>query len=256
MVVDHKRRVAYCYVPKNSCTTWKAIMANNTGVRSDVPFETLATHGFIHNRLDEFGLSKETYTDKLQTYTKFIVVRHPFDRLLSAYRDKAFPNLLNGKIHGYYYKIKKSVLRRSRHILTAQERQSYVPTFEEFAQHVLVTSNIHWNSYAFRCDPCHINYDYIIRLETLTTDSQLFLGDVYPEVSALPTSNSYRIAQSNKTSNDQSKTLKEFSELRTSTFNKITDKFQGELQLFGYKFNAQTQEAICAMSINASYTCC
>ena len=171
MVVDHKRRVAYCYVPKNSCTTWKAIMANNTGVRSDVPFETLTEKGFIHRMLGEFGLSKETYTDKLQTYTKFIVVRHPFDRLLSAYRDKAFPNLLNGKIHGYYYKIKKSVLRRSRHILTAQERQSYVPTFEEFAQHVLLTSNIHWNSYAFRCDPCHINYDYIIRLETLSTDN-------------------------------------------------------------------------------------
>ena len=256
MVVDHKRRVAYCFVPKNSCTTWKAIMANNTGVRSDVPFETLTKKGFIHRMLGEFGLSKETYSDKLQGYTKFIVVRHPFDRLLSAYRDKAFPNLKNGQIHAPYYRIKKSVLRRSSHNLTAQERQSYVPSFEEFAQHVLMTSNIHWNSYAFRCDPCHINYDYIIRLETLSTDTHMFLGDVYPEVSALPTSNAHRLAQSNKRTNDQSKTLKEFSELKSSTFFKITDKYQNELKLFGYKFNQQTQETVCAMNINNSYTCC
>ena len=256
MVVDHGRRVAFCYIPKISSSTWKAVMANNTGVNSDVTFDKLTSKGYIHSRVGMFGLSNEVYTSQLENYTKFMILRHPFDRLLSAYHDKAFPNIKNGRVHSPYGVIRRAVLRQGNHSnLSADERENYIPTIEEFAQYALVTRNIHWNSYAFRCDPCHIRYDHVIRLETLASDTEKLLKAAYPEVASLPSTNAYRHAQSAKT-NDQSKTLSEFSDVESSTLAAVFQKYKYDFNLYGYGFDVKSHQTVCSMKLNSAYSCC
>lgn len=117
---------------------------------------------------------------------RFLIVRHPFERLLSAYRDK----LEFREDREYYYK------RFGRHITYKyREREklsntSAEPTFYEFLQFIAKEKYFdeHWELYYDSCLPCSITYDYILRFETYNTDERFFIqmmhlnGYLYQEV--------------------------------------------------------------------------
>ena len=58
-------------------------------------------------------------------------------------------------------------------------------TFAEFVQYVIDTYrqkgrlNQHWDTYQSLCDPCALNYDYIMKLETLTADMNDIKRKIY-----------------------------------------------------------------------------
>lgn len=104
---------------------------------------------------------------------KFLIVRHPLQRLLSAYRDK----LEHMQDREYYYK------RFGRHIAhryrqTGNETK-LEPTFEEFLQFIVKEKYFdeHWAPYYQTCKPCIVNYDYILKFETLERDQNFFIQD-------------------------------------------------------------------------------
>ena len=101
-----------------------------------------------------------------------MVVRHPFERLLSAYRDKL--EHIEGR--EYYYR------RFGRHI-TYKYRQNkkendtkLEPFFVEFLEFISKERYFdeHWVPYYETCMPCDIKYDYILKFETLE-EERLFL---------------------------------------------------------------------------------
>lgn len=101
-------------------------------------------------------------------------MRHPLERLLSAYRDK----LEHMQNREYYYKRfgRRIVLkyRQSDNATTKLE-----PTFAEFLRFIVSEKYFdeHWVPYYRTCNPCTIHYDYILKFETLNSDQDFFIQD-------------------------------------------------------------------------------
>jgi len=82
-----KKRIIYCSVPKVACTSWKKIFLYFNGNVKN-PFKSIdSAHKLLTSRLNK---NQQDYNQRLTTYYSFLFVRNPFDRLLSAYRNKFY----------------------------------------------------------------------------------------------------------------------------------------------------------------------
>ena len=112
-----------------------------------------AATDYGHKKIDEF----QTLYDKDQTITKtwlkMLVVREPFDRLLSAYRNKIEPNRTD-----YFGQISKRIAKHYGN----SERPA---TFSEFLKFYIDDHypNEHWESFASLAQPCKYDYNYILK---------------------------------------------------------------------------------------------
>ncbi|KAH9384601.1 hypothetical protein HPB48_026610 [Haemaphysalis longicornis] len=83
----HSRRFGYCPIPKAATSSLKTILLEAEGIKdpghnADQIFRT------FHRQFPLEHPSADLATRLGSDYTKLIVVRHPFDRLVSAYVDK------------------------------------------------------------------------------------------------------------------------------------------------------------------------
>lgn len=81
--LDPENQVIVCMHAKAGCSTWKALLANNTG-KDPMPSKIRnSIHAEIFKRgmkcADE-GKDPEVIRHRLRTWYKFVIVRHPFDR--------------------------------------------------------------------------------------------------------------------------------------------------------------------------------
>lgn len=102
LIVDDRHGVIYCYVPKVACTNWKRVMIvlseslldQGVPYRNplDIPREHVhntSTHLTFNKFWRRYGkFSRHLMKIKLKKYTKFLFVRDPFVRLISAFRSK------------------------------------------------------------------------------------------------------------------------------------------------------------------------
>lgn len=189
LLVDDRHGIIYCYVPKVACTAWKRIMivlseslkVHGVPYRdpADVPIEDV--HGSSLQHLNEYP--KVVMKQKLETYKKFIFVRDPFVRLISAYRDKLeSPNQI------YYERIGMDILRTFGNVsnppasVEKAHVDGIVPSFYNFIQYILSLSAFndtvfdeHWRQTINLCHPCLINYDFIGKMETIEEDAAQLL---------------------------------------------------------------------------------
>ena len=256
---DVQRKIGYCETQKVACTTFKALMANNTRAGAAYTFQEIAGADFVHYNLEKFPDLEWTYEydiKKRENYTMFMAVRHPFDRLVSAYLNKAFPwRKYDGTMHNYYRKIQAFALKLFKHkFLTPFQREWYNATFKEFVYYTLSYNDRHWDSLKTFCGPCHVNYDYILRVETMERDSQVLMSDLYPDEGPLPLTNTKRKRKNNVSfERIQPKTLDIFSQLSQETLQKLMKKYAWDLEFYGYSFNTTTFQAECKFSEN---NCC
>lgn len=113
---------------------------------------------------------------RLNSYHKFIFVRHPLDRLVSVYRSK-FHNPDNTYFPHFYG---RDIISRYRVNATSESLATgRNVTFEEFVRYVIdtpdVTSNEHWQSHVTLCAPCAVQYDYVGRFAQLEADAARLL---------------------------------------------------------------------------------
>ena len=107
-----------------------------------------------------------------------MIVRHPFERILSAYRDKLENNSI-GHEHGtmfYYERFGKNIVKRFRRENVTHPE----PTFAEFVEYLtrtnlLLYSDEHWVPYYIQCTPCLLDFTFIMKLETFQEDIAGFL---------------------------------------------------------------------------------
>ena len=111
----------------------------------------------------------------------FTFVRHPFERLVSAYRDK----LELAKMHGYVYtryayKIIKHASGQDKLAASLAMRQRRRPTFAEFVAYLVdgwaPDYNDHWLPYWLHCHLCHVEYDVVGKMETVQEDFKFING--------------------------------------------------------------------------------
>ncbi|XP_074149318.1 carbohydrate sulfotransferase 8 [Sminthopsis crassicaudata] len=174
--VEDKYRVLYCEVPKAGCSNWKRVLMVLSGLASstrDIQHNTVH-YGNTLKRLDAFD--RQGIAHRLNTYTKMLFVREPFERLVSAFRDKfEHPN-------SYYHPVfGKAILARYRVNATREAlRTGSGVRFSEFVQYLLdvhrpVGMDIHWDHVNRLCSPCLIDYDFVGKFESMEEDADFFL---------------------------------------------------------------------------------
>lgn len=193
----------------------------------------------------------------------FIVVRHPFDRLVSAFRDKLERLHAKTPETDYYYKTHGSkIVGRYRTealnrfgkkyfseannfgapIPVNTERTADMPMFWEFAKYVLdsnpaVKMDVHWRPAYLHCSVCKMSYDVIVKFENLAFESHWVKKNVL-KVTEGDLSSGIPIFNKNQASNVKN------DELTLLYFNLLTDDeilalyniYKFDFQLFGYEF--------------------
>ncbi|KAK4305064.1 hypothetical protein Pmani_023029 [Petrolisthes manimaculis] len=176
LLVDDKHKAIYCYVPKVGCTNWKRVWMILSGLSNEVDpinIPEMLPHT-VHNSM---MLVKQPYSasvlqKKLETYKKLVVVRDPYERLLSAFRDK-----LERSGNNYYETNVASVIKKR--FRGKQKDGDEGITFSQFVKFLNTRKqgeyDEHWRPYSHTCFPCGIRYDIIGKYETLVEDSERFL---------------------------------------------------------------------------------
>ncbi|KAK8378823.1 hypothetical protein O3P69_009503 [Scylla paramamosain] len=173
LLVDDRHRAIYCYVPKVACTNWKRLMMILSGrtnetdplhISSHIPHEEGAL-----TRLSSAKYKTSVLSYKLRTYTKFLFVRHPMERLVSAFRNKLASNSSSATDFRRRFGATILKVRRGVGAFRNISKADKGLTFAEFVYYLIERSytgglqslNEHWAPYFDLCHPCTIRYDNI-----------------------------------------------------------------------------------------------
>nr|KAG5708442.1 hypothetical protein BaRGS_026169 [Batillaria attramentaria] len=198
ILVDDRYKFLYCYIPKVACTNWRRVMLVLSGkVKVKDLMDIQATD--VHARYRRFlptlsDMSMEQIRYRLDNYYKFMFVREPFERLLSAYRNK----LQSKHKSSQYFRdtFGRSIIKRFRESqegdnkggkpVNAKNANKQTVHFHEFLQYLVdpvrtEPLNEHWAKYYKLCHPCFMNYDFIGKYDTLEADASHVLKAVHAD---------------------------------------------------------------------------
>ena len=231
-IYSNKHQVVYCPVPKVATSNWKRIFQTLEGHATN-PMDI--NKGVVHQL--NFSTFKNINRDEqnmlMNRFYTFLFVRHPFERLLSAYKDK-FANPDNSY---YPKKIGSKILKKFRKSTdNADYSSGKGVTFVEFIKYVInefenqkVVDN-HWDTIHNLCQPCQVKYDYIGKFESLFEDTD----NVFKEIGMDET-----LTFPDRRSGEQpvKKSLllfKMFSQLSSNTLNRLYQIYSADFKAFGY----------------------
>jgi len=175
---------------------------------------------------------------KWETYFKFTFVREPFERILSAYRDKfvypRFPRPIL-QLHG------RAILRtvRPNASQSALDKLDDI-TFPEFIEYLVTKGrnkstpvmDWHWDNYVNICGMCAISYDFIGHYETFDQD----LADFKEAAGLSPQQANKFNARANNKSTTASSMLSYYSEIPVKWIDILGQLFRANFEMFGYSF--------------------
>lgn len=172
ILVNDEYRFLYCYVPKVACSNWKKVLKVLSGVVDDVNVNMKMDHTSGLQFLSTYTSADINY--RLKHYFKFMFVREPMARLLSAYRNKF------GEIPSYQKKYGVEIIKRYRKgIVKDAVIEGDDVTFSEFVNYLVDEDeehmNEHWMPMYNLCQPCAVNFDFIGSYEHLERDTEFVL---------------------------------------------------------------------------------
>ncbi|ODM99344.1 Carbohydrate sulfotransferase 13, partial [Orchesella cincta] len=233
---NRERHVAWCPVYKAGSTSWLQNMMRlagySEGALQNPPKQLSIWAREVYGDADNFG------KDEIAKSLKLLVVRHPFERLLSAYRDK-LANSTVGNEHGthhFYLKYGKRIVQKFRNDPSKRIHQ-IEPTWEEFVRYILKTDLLqyaddHWIPAYYSCTPCLVEYDVIAKTETYFRDQQFIIKKAGLEEILKP-----RWSHSTQESQSRLQLRKQyFSQLTKTQVKQLYDKYKLDFLLFGYDY--------------------
>ena len=160
---------------------------------------------------------------KENDYLTFSFVRHPFDRIVSAYLDKIgkyLKRVLNKKYGNY--------------------------EFATFLNHVISGHHDkHWTKYYSRCSYCDLSYSVIGRAETFSEDTKyIFLksnltSDIPLELAGFKShlTKKDRKLMHEPNGGPEARTLDYFKNVNQSVIQKLYEVYKIDFELFNYNLN-------------------
>ncbi|CAM4987253.1 unnamed protein product, partial [Rotaria socialis] len=153
------------------------------------PWRLRFTFAFPYLRLHGLSNLSQIFSP---SFTRAIFVRHPFERLASAYKER-IATLARDRIQSEpeYDAMREMICRRGN--LTGELRQPLqrigecketIPSFEQFIRYILINTrtpagiarmNYHWQPYSVLCQVCKFKYNFIGKYETLNDHFIYFL---------------------------------------------------------------------------------
>lgn len=233
-LVDDKNKVIYCYLFKVASSTFKTIISS---AASRTPIEEITEKApvnspiFLHSHgvkyINEY--SEEEISHRINNYFKFVVVRHPFDRLLSAWRYKM------------EYALNKSHTGLDK--LTADQQERWTSFLRNVSDNRF--RNPHWTQYVSWCNLCQIHYDSILRLETIGRDLPLILEKL-PGPDGHPNESPIRKAMSPIPPNDKLSRLTDyFKYVDKSVVDGLLRLYKVDFDILGYHWDINSAKASC-----------
>ena len=242
--MDHKHKLLYCAIPKIGSTTFVHYLWELNTVKH--------SRGFAHPPESFFektgvwllkDLSQSDRERAMNEYFRFIVVRHPFDRLYSAWRNMFYKSNISPLISGTIQTVISDLLNEmdpdSKYEDVNYSMENI--TFNQFLYlvSVEVNSGFQLHQYASmyaHCLPCDVTYDHVFRLETLAHDvTSLYehlrmnnRSETIPDIRGI----------NNRLQMDSQQKLTRVSELYKNVSSEVTRGlariYKRDLELFGY----------------------
>ena len=162
-----KIKTIFTGTPKTGCSNWiEALLRANGDLAHQLnPTQVRKVHGGVSGRHRMPHLRGKYSPGILRQAFSFTVVRNPWTRMVSGYRDKLSDEKTQG---GSFRSVGKKIVREMRNITDRAVLDKLYPTFTEFAQWLAKhhgTGNPHFHQqYRTLCIP-RVKYDYIIPLE-------------------------------------------------------------------------------------------
>ena len=204
-------------------------------------------------------LQPEEQLWRLRSYVKVIVARHPVVRVLSFFADK-LRRRHNGKCVTFYQNdIGRRAIKWRRGVLTSRDFECADSLqFDEFiayfASHLsTLGSERHLTPISDWCLPCHVSYDYVMKLETGARDQLHLLRDVIDASLSRLTDPNNVIAHRNShlmTSQHRfersnfSLVFGEFENVTSDSMTSLVEFFSRDLQLFGYSASLEATRGL------------
>jgi len=264
----------WCPVFKAASTSWILNLFNLMGLSENKTKELQNKYpGQLDRQLRAVSpiVSKKEIDDlNVSNSTKSVIItRHPFSRLISAYRDKIErshemkPNSseVNIEKDWYFKKYGKEIIKRYRkkylekfgfETLTEKnnfgspfptsQRSAELPTFWEFVQYLnsfskYSTMDPHWRPINVYCTPCSFHYNFILKFENIAEEQVHFTnylgnGERFQEIWG--NSNHGKVS-------DTEITDKYFRVLSDSEIWGLVKIYRLDFQMFNYTFSYRNQ---------------
>jgi hypothetical protein len=232
MVVNDQLRTIYCTIGKAASSSWRKVILVAAGVikvdnLDSLRYTSVRKKGLRYLRSLRHHKGKQI-SFYLDNYFKFMFVRHPFDRLVSAYRDKFRMQ------PDYFKKYGRKIIEQYRGANASAEslQTGNDVTFVEFIRFLVdggtKDPDLHWSPQHSLCRPCEIKYDFIGHYETLWTDAKIVL-------TKLGVANNITFPQwlSNKTIVDSYQAM--FASVPQQYVVQLRQIYAKDFELFGYE---------------------
>lgn len=121
---------------------------------------------------------------------------------------------------------------------TIKPKEEELPSFAQFLEYIISDSfggeNRHWTTYHSTCQPCLLQYNAIIKLETADQDNEYVM-----QMSGLNNLTSYEKRHETKGGQSSAKDIrnKYFSQVKCSLLKKVYDYYALDFELFDYQPN-------------------
>jgi len=223
---DQKTNLMFCRNAKVGTTTWLTHFLLLHPIARKKYDATKISSGKLHNKIPFFFTVPAKNPKELRKLAEssisFSMVRHPFERLVSAYQDKVIDRPVGS-------------------IIKSLKNNYGQTTFESFAYLVIKSAskneclktygnckfNNHWKPYISRCGYCEIPYKIIAKAETFAED-QKYIGRL--------ANVNFTTLEKHVSSGGSTKSLSEkyFSQLDLETVVKLYQVYKVDFQMFGY----------------------
>ena len=227
-IVIEKLKFVFCFIPKVSCTTWKRVLysAENQGKQREKHFHS----NRLFSWLKDYSVIERK--EILKGYYKAMFVREPFERLVSAFRDK---------VNRLWFK--RFVIPNK---TTDELKKEAAVPFSTFIKSVLSSNasslpergyieDQHWRSYEQIC-PCEVDYDFIGHFENLAEEA--------PQLLKIIGVDDYVTFPEYHSSKTKSHALHYYSQLTKDEIFQLGRLFELDFKLFGYDFPGPLDEVL------------
>ena len=228
LMSNDKHKVLYCRMFKVGSKTFTNLMYDEQHAN------------LLHQNMNTIkrSLSLKEAEYRLKNYFTFMVVRHPFDRLVSAYLHK-----FKSENPAFLKMFEKVLHNKFGSEMNISSKGIAIPTFEQFlnlvATEPVAFSNNHWMNYNTYCHPCAITYDHVIYMETFQDDLGIILDHFVDSNGSRPVLRAKGHLQRVHKDRLQD-TSAYFKKIDRKIIDKLLLVYRQDFQVFGYTWDYNT----------------